>query len=212
MLCAHIVQPEHDMLAVVLSRWHDKYSGVSATRALEKRKRNSILAAGALAILLVGCGAALIGRPHARSRTGRGREHTAQEHVHGKGPERQLPAEPATAARQSEGDLGAARSVRQNLRRQHYDPRRDRECAPAVPAGAPWLSGEYAAVGLDPDGAALATLRNTVLTVISLPKHGVVKRRRRSPTRWFLRRAPLTLPAGCGPPGLRRPVSGRRQW
>ena len=39
---------------------------------------------------------------------------------------------------------------------------------------APWLSGEYAAVGLDPDGAALATLRNTVLTVISLPKHGVV--------------------------------------
>jgi hypothetical protein len=38
---------KHDMLAVVLSRWHDEYSGVSATRALEKRKRNSILAAGA---------------------------------------------------------------------------------------------------------------------------------------------------------------------
>ena len=35
---------------------------------------------------------------------------------------------------------------------------------------APWFSGEYAAVGLDPDGAALAALRNTVLTVISLPK------------------------------------------
>ena len=106
---------KHDMLAVVLSRWNDEYSGVSATRAHEKRKRNRILAAGGAGNSpgrLHGGG--LDRQPHARPRTGRGREHTAQEHLRGKGPERQLPAEPAAAARQPEGDLGAARSVRQN--------------------------------------------------------------------------------------------------
>ncbi len=187
---------KHDILAVVLARWHDVHGGAVDARARERIVRRLVVAGCAIACaLVVAVGVTMVASRSLalaqaeadnislknayaeRSPTGNYRLSlllllaNLQITEQPRGWIGNLFANPTAIHAETETAL------------RHFLPR------------APWFAGEYRAAGLDPDGSRLAALLGDTVSVIDLP-NGVEERRDPAPHQYALR--PTTALQGFG--------------